>query len=72
MGGFNLPPGCSVSDLPGWNDIEVTIGAYCEGCGDVEIEDVTVDSRGLCDWEAECPGCGKTLSGEYDPNPYDY
>lgn len=61
-----LPPGCRYSDLPGWHDTEVTVTGWCETCGDIKIDDVTVDSRGS-DWEAECPDCNATVSGTYDP-----
>lgn len=43
MGGFNLPPGCSVRDLPG-NGPE-----FCELCGVTNLD--------LCICP-ECPQCG--------------
>lgn len=73
--GYNLPPGCYESDLPGWHDTEVDIMFYCdatEACGDWEEKDVTVDSRGGHDVEAECPVCGVTVTQEYGAPEPDY
>jgi hypothetical protein len=66
--GFNLPPGCYESDLPGWHDVEVDMDFFCSDCDHEWTEsDVTVDARGCVDVEAECPKCGKTVSRDYDP-----
>jgi hypothetical protein len=68
--GYNLPPGCYESDLPGWNDVEVDIRFECdatEDCGDWDQE-VTVDSRGGHEVEAACPVCGATVETTYDPD----
>src|SRR5688572_2614998 len=48
MGGFNLPPGCSVSDIPGNQPV-----GPCECCGR-EIEGCGVGGC-IC---PECPECG--------------
>ena len=68
--GFNLPPGCYDSDLPGWHDVERDVDFECanEECGHEWTEvDVTVDSRGDHDVEANCPEC-KTLKVAYYPS----
>ncbi len=62
MTGWNLPPGCSESDLPGWHDVEEDIEFECE-LGHIWIEtDVTVDDRGGHDVEAKCPECGEEVT----------
>jgi len=66
--GFNLPPGCYESDLPGWHDVEVDMDFFCEGCDHTWTEeDVTVDARGCDDVEAECPKCGIAVEQDYIP-----
>ena len=73
--GFNLPDGCYESDLPGWNDIQVTLGFQCaatEGCGDWDEEDVTVDPGGGHEVEAVCLVCGATVKRDYDGHESDY
>lgn len=61
-----LPPGCSYSDLPGYNDIDIAMWFWCDKC-EADFEDsVTVDSRGG-DAEGVCPDCGETAVKEYDP-----
>lgn len=76
MSGWNLPPGVSDYDLPGYCEIEVTISVHCDTCGqDGDLEDITVDSRGGSEWEAECPNpeCSAILKGMYEPDDdYDY
>jgi len=60
MSGFNLPPGCRESDLPGYNDIEVTIAMTCQECNsEWNEEDVPVDARDgmTTDVDGECPEC---------------
>lgn len=63
-----LPPGCSYSDLPGWNDIDIDFTFDCPDCGEFE-ECVTADGHGS-EVEGTCPDCGKTVRGEYDPIRY--
>jgi hypothetical protein len=66
--GWNLPPGCYESDLPGWHDVEVDMDFFCEECDHEWTEsDVTVDARGCDDVEATCPKCEKTVTKDYDP-----
>lgn len=39
MTGYNLPPGCNVSDIPGWNDITVSFDIEFNVYGDYEPDD---------------------------------
>lgn len=66
----NLPPGCKLSDIPGWNDIEMDINFDCE-CGNEWTEkDMTVDpSSGGHEVEAVCPECNTLV--KFDWEPYD-
>jgi len=68
----NLPPGCKLSDIPGWNDVEMDIEFHCdnEECYHEWTEpDMTVDpSSGGHEVEAVCPEC-KTLV-KFDWEPY--
>lgn len=52
----NLPPGCRLSDLPGWNDEDVEVSVVCEKCDEQYDDTVTVDGDG-CDVESTCPEC---------------
>lgn len=68
MTGWNLPPGCSESDLPGYHEIEVTIAYECDQCGGKgDMDDVSVDARGS-EYEFECPteGCENLIMGTYE------
>jgi hypothetical protein len=66
--GYNLPPGCYESDLPGWHDIEVDLDFCCDSCDREWTEhDVTVDSRGEDGLESECKECGQTTRTNYTP-----
>jgi predicted RNA-binding Zn-ribbon protein involved in translation (DUF1610 family) len=58
--GYNLPPGCFESDLPGWDDTTLTVSADCpecgethkgkyDGCGKVGVEN---------DFDLTCEKCG--------------
>lgn len=67
--GWNLPPGCRESDLPGYNDIEVELSFTCRECGRTFEAEATVDARGS-EAEAECE-CGETAFSEYEPPYYD-
>jgi hypothetical protein len=67
--GFNMPDGVYESDIPGYNDIEANVSFYCDGtdnCGEWVEEDMTVDSRGGHDVEANCPVCGELVSYFYE------
>ena len=59
MSGFNLPPGCYESDIPGWNDVTHSWQQECPYCGHLELIVADVDSRygGEVDWE--CDNCKK-------------
>lgn len=73
--GFNMPEGVYERDIPGYNDIEVTIGFQCdatEDCGDWDEENVTVDSGGGHEVEAICPVCEITVKQDYDGYEPDY
>jgi hypothetical protein len=84
--GYNMPDGVTERDIPGWNDIEVSINFTCEltdDCGDWTENDVTVDACGGHDVEATCPVCGELFYGEdsddyidrddiYDREDYDF
>jgi len=68
MSNFNLPPGCSQSDLPGWHEIERDIDFNCGMCKHEWTEhDLTVDARGDHDVEADCPKC-KAKNTSYYPS----
>lgn len=69
--GFNLPPGCRESDIPGYHDIDVDINFYCDPCEEWWTECVTVDERGCEDVEAACPKCSTKVLVDYEPSPYD-
>lgn len=67
--GFNLPPGCYESDLPGWHEVEDDVTFTCSNpeCKHEWVEsDVTVDSRGGHDVEATCPKCGTETTQYYE------
>jgi DNA-directed RNA polymerase subunit RPC12/RpoP len=56
----NLPPGVSVSDLPGWHDITAEVEITCPNCGHAYEEEHEIDGRDgyTTDVETECPKCG--------------
>lgn len=69
MSNDNLPPGCKLSDLPGWNDIEVDIDFECDDCDVTWTEhDVTVDSGSECKVESVCPMCNVTHVTTWEPD----
>jgi hypothetical protein len=73
--GYNMPDGVTERDIPGWNDIEVSINFTCEltdDCGDWTENDVTVDACGGHDVEATCPVCGELITQFYGEDPDDY
>lgn len=67
----NLPPGCKLSDIPGWNDIEMDIEFQCdnEDCYHEWTEpDMTVDpTSGGHEVEATCPECKTLVKFEWEP-----
>lgn len=65
-----LPPGCSYSDLPGWNDIDIDFTFTCPDCGEFD-ECVTTDDKWGGEVEGTCPDCGKLVRDEYDPHLWD-
>lgn len=71
--GFNMPDGVYERDIPGYNDIEVTVPFTCgnEDCGmEWEENDVPVDPDCECDCEAVCPGCGTQTTVSYLHNDH--
>lgn len=69
--GYNMPPGCYESDIPGYNDIEMDVEFQCdnEDCGNEWTEaDVAVDpTSGGHDVEAVCPECETLVKFEWEP-----
>jgi len=55
----NLPPGVSVSDLPGWHDITAEVEIICPNCGHQYWEEHEIDGRCgyTTDVETQCPNC---------------
>jgi hypothetical protein len=73
--GFNLPPGCYESDLPGYNDVDGEVEFECE-TDDCEIvtfsEDCTWDSRDNdVTVSAICPGCNVEVTSVVNSSPYE-
>ena len=59
MTGWNLPPGCSVSDIPGNRSIDEFIDRFCEKC---EYEKCPVDN--------DVDKCPKHVLEAYDERHY--
>jgi hypothetical protein len=55
----NLPPGVSVSMLPGWHDITAEVEITCPKCDYTYYEEHEVDGREghTTDVETACPKC---------------
>ena len=54
---LNLPPGCRTSDLPGWDEVWITIDLTCPDCGHTETETDACAIPGQTDVLVECPAC---------------
>ena len=54
---WNLPPGCTENDLPGWLDIETTIDVVCPEC-ETKFDEMEVCISSSDDIEVECEKCG--------------
>lgn len=55
---YNLPPGCSVNDIPGWLDVETTLDIICPDCGTNFPEMDVCLSPSQRDVDIECEKCG--------------
>ena len=66
MAGWNLPDGCRVSDLPGWNDEDGEVEMTCQSptCDHTWSEYVSADSDGPVDADEPCEKCGSAGAGE--------
>lgn len=65
MTGFNLPPGVSVSDLPGWDDGEY-VPMHCSHCGGfVSREPTRQITTVTSEW---CDGKVHETECEYEPS----
>jgi DNA-directed RNA polymerase subunit M/transcription elongation factor TFIIS len=53
----NLPPGCSVDDLPGWSEVCISIDLTCPECGHFEEAADAYVERGDEETLVECPKC---------------
>ncbi len=52
---LNLPDGCHLSDIPGWDDDRVII-RKCSNCGEtIDYSDNELDID-------DCPNCGESLN----------
>jgi hypothetical protein len=67
----NLPPGCKLSDIPGWNEYETDVKFECdnEDCYHEWEEEVTVDPSisGGHDVEGTCPECKTVYVKHWEP-----
>jgi hypothetical protein len=55
----NLPPGVSVSMLPGWHDITETVSITCPKCDHDYEEEHEIDGRNgrTTEVDTQCPRC---------------
>ena len=57
----NLPPGCTVHDLPGYDEQELTVPVECDYCDHVFDADIIVDGSTMS-VDVDCPNCNAVVT----------